>query len=168
MRCCCVWKVFTEQDPPSNTISYVIVWIWHRVTILMGTSPYPKNRILVYISCSQFQKIEEKYICRQITRLSFWRVRVFSFCKKSFARLFRYKMGRNEKKSYGLFALGTDRNREKFSGGKQLQIPMFMPWKRCWIFRTISAEIFIVMDKEWAGRRWKLHRGEDKVELSIS
>ena len=24
------------------------------------------------------------------------------------------------------------------------------------------------MDKEWAGRRWKLHRGEKKTELSIS
>ena len=23
------------------------------------------------------------------------------------------------------------------------------------------------MDKEWAGRRWKLHRGEKKTELSI-
>ena len=41
-------------------------------------------------------------------------------------------------------------------------------WKTFWKSRTISEGIFIVMDKEWAGRRWKLYRGEKKTELSIS
>lgn len=43
-----------------NTISIYGIGIVPE--FLMGTPPYPENRILVYISCSQFQKKLEKSI----------------------------------------------------------------------------------------------------------